>query len=451
MPSLDVSRLGRLAAAGAAAGALTFLIFNSWMIQVESGGGLGAGLLEMIRSGFVSFLSSLVLSGFFAAAAGGMLLLIDEIGSPPRRIAAKVLLALGVGALVGTVSGFVAQFLFGLIGMLSLISGMFGSVLLVIGRAAAWALIGGGAGAGIGYALGSRPRAALSAFGGLIGGFAGGLLFELLGWITGAGSAGRFAGFTLMGMTTGAAIALFEDVVKQSWVTVLSGPKEGKTYILTKPITTVGRDELADIPLFGAPGVAKGHACLSMADSVVTLETAPGENATVNGAQVQNARLNDWDVVTIGAFSLRFHQKATQQQPARASAAVQQKRFDPAAQAPPQPAYTPCDRTDYSRAAIAKEALVLTVAVGPHAGRTLQFGPGSVGIGREAGCAIHLPQDTMVSRSHAQITWTGSNWSITDLGSTNGLYVNGARVTQHLLKPGDQVGVGETVIRVDAA
>ena len=95
--------------------------------------------------------------------------------------------------------------------------------------------------------------------------------------------------------------------------------------------------------------------------------------------------------------------------------------------------------------------MVLSVVSGPHQGQSFSFGPGTIQIGREAGCDVLLPEDSMVSRNHAQISWTGSNWSIADLASTNGLFVNGARVTQQTLNVGDQIKVGQTTLRVDGA
>lgn len=49
-------------------------------------------------------------------------------------------------------------------------------------------------------------------------------------------------------------------------------------------------------------------------------------------------------------------------------------------------------------------------------------------IGRSPGCQIMLGEDS-VSGSHAEITWDGANFVVHDLGSTNGTWVNGQRVT----------------------
>jgi len=51
-------------------------------------------------------------------------------------------------------------------------------------------------------------------------------------------------------------------------------------------------------------------------------------------------------------------------------------------------------------------------------------------------------EDRRVSRLHAVLVSTGGNWSVRDEGSTNGVFVNGRRVTQHALRNGDQLSLG---------
>jgi predicted component of type VI protein secretion system len=70
-------------------------------------------------------------------------------------------------------------------------------------------------------------------------------------------------------------------------------------------------------------------------------------------------------------------------------------------------------------------------------------------IGRE-GCEVNL-MDPEVSRRHATIRDQGGSLAIEDLGSTNGTYVNGARISVvTLLKDGDEVRLGNTVWSIRA-
>lgn len=66
-------------------------------------------------------------------------------------------------------------------------------------------------------------------------------------------------------------------------------------------------------------------------------------------------------------------------------------------------------------------------------------------IGRMEGADIVL-SDPAVSRRHAEIHREGDEWSVVDLGSTNGTEVNGKRVNRHRLNPGDRIAFGESVL-----
>ncbi|MDD7522568.1 MAG: FHA domain-containing protein, partial [Clostridiales bacterium] len=59
-------------------------------------------------------------------------------------------------------------------------------------------------------------------------------------------------------------------------------------------------------------------------------------------------------------------------------------------------------------------------------------------IGRNTDNLIVYPQ-LYVSRHHASLLWDGNNWIIEDKKSTNGVYVNGRRVTQKSLCIGDVI------------
>jgi len=79
----------------------------------------------------------------------------------------------------------------------------------------------------------------------------------------------------------------------------------------------------------------------------------------------------------------------------------------------------------------------------------LGFEPTS--IGRHGDNEIILP-DGQVSRHHAEIVMQGGRWLIADLGSANGTYVNGKRLTgPQVLNHGDLIRVGQTQFRVEIA
>src|SRR4051812_48360151 len=82
-------------------------------------------------------------------------------------------------------------------------------------------------------------------------------------------------------------------------------------------------------------------------------------------------------------------------------------------------------------------------------GREQTLSAGST-IGRE-GCDVNL-MDPEVSRRHATIVDSGGSLAIEDLGSTNGTFVNGSRITAvTVLSDGDEVRLGNTVWSIRGA
>jgi pSer/pThr/pTyr-binding forkhead associated (FHA) protein len=76
----------------------------------------------------------------------------------------------------------------------------------------------------------------------------------------------------------------------------------------------------------------------------------------------------------------------------------------------------------------------------------LQLGPRrTVVVGRSRSCDLRLPGSD-ASRRHAEITGNAQGFTLFDLGSTNGTFVNGERVQERPLKPGDRIEIGGSTI-----
>jgi len=96
---------------------------------------------------------------------------------------------------------------------------------------------------------------------------------------------------------------------------------------------------------------------------------------------------------------------------------------------------------DYGR----KSRSVLEIIQGPDSGRTFILEGNEYHMGRHAQCEIVL-NDAEVSRRHLKISQAGDDWIVDDLGSTNGTWLNGQRITKQKISPGDRVEIGETVL-----
>jgi hypothetical protein len=84
-------------------------------------------------------------------------------------------------------------------------------------------------------------------------------------------------------------------------------------------------------------------------------------------------------------------------------------------------------------------------------GKRYAVGPGGATIGRSRECDIVL-SDSNVSRRHAELRPRGDGWTVTDLGSTNGVRVNGRDLRPNEpqpLQPGDRVDVGTVDARFE--
>jgi len=83
-------------------------------------------------------------------------------------------------------------------------------------------------------------------------------------------------------------------------------------------------------------------------------------------------------------------------------------------------------------------------------GRAHTVSPTGVVIGRSRECDLRV-SDGNASRRHAEVTQDGEAWLVTDLGSTNGTFVNrGRRLlpgAPQVLTDGDEIIVGKTFLR----
>lgn len=148
---------------------------------------------------------------------------------------------------------------------------------------------------------------------------------------------------------------------------------------------------------------------------VSTEREAEGEKRTVNSKQLEIAWLLDEELVELSG-EVTGEQKA-------GDVVGQDLRLPPGVNA------------------------VLEVVAGSDLGKVYRFTRGNVSIGRRIG---EVPlTDVEVSRRHAVIEVFGRQMIfLRDLGSTNGTYHNGRKVSLAQLEPGDTVGVGKTVLKL---
>ena len=306
-------------------------------------------------------------------------------------------------------------------------------------------------------------------------------------------------------------IGIIEALSRSAWLRLELGRNEGKEWVLDKPVMVLGRFERADIPLFGDNSVSPQHAIIQkQGGSYVLVDQGSQIGIGHNGNRVQQAQLSHGDVIQIGTFNLRFQMRNSKapnkgpepnrgvvyprgpvtaapgtpyggQQPAAASqlmtpsqVAMQQQQMgqQPMGQQPMQPTmmnpgmqptqmnpmqqpYMPMDPT----VAVPAQGFQPTVAVQPGMSNLVAMDGPLLGqrfplnmpieLGRECQ-QVPMAFDTSASRKHARIEPSGPFVNVTDLGSTNGTFVNGQRVTNATAKNGDIVKVGATNFRIES-
>ena len=188
------------------------------------------------------------------------------------------------------------------------------------------------------------------------------------------------------------------------------------------PAYWIGRDPAADVAV-DEPLVSWRHAVLKVADGQWLLEDAGSTNGTfADGQRIQRVEITDSCQVRLG------HPEAGPVVSCSITAAP-----DPGAPAiPPRTAVWPGQRTG--------SADRHPSAILPLPARVLQIG--------RADDNDMVVADLRVSRHHAELRRSGGKYEIADLGSQNGTFVNGQRITQATVTEADVIGIGVATFRL---
>ena len=457
--------------AGAAVGLLTGLVTESFAPQTINAPGWDRWEQLVI----------LMFGGLLGAVVGGL----DGLS---RGGAVWVWRGLGIAAILGIVgatfgAGLGGGIANGILGPSWPVTGalparMLGRILVFVG-------IGAFVGAGIGGSSLNMRKLIQGATGGLLGGAVAGALFDPIGGVLGAailsmrgqtegevGGPSRIVSWIVLGAMVALMIGLVERLTRKAWLRADFGRNEFKEWPLDAVQNFVGRGETCHVILRGDPQIAPVHASITKQGAhYVVADAGTPVGTFVNGHRIAQASLNPGDVVQIGSFALRFLTKSTQaayaphmQAPAQGStpypapqpilqAPMPQTSMTPYAmptQPIPQAPYgMPPGPTGQPTVAFptAPVGPTLVALDGPHAGRRFPVTM-PIEIGREAS-GIALTGDANASRRHASVAPSPGGLQVSDLGSTNGTYVDGARVQTAVARPGSTIRVGSTTFRVE--
>ena len=94
---------------------------------------------------------------------------------------------------------------------------------------------------------------------------------------------------------------------------------------------------------------------------------------------------------------------------------------------------------------MASQSYQLVMRVGPSPGKVFALSTNEVVLGRDIDNEVVI-NDAEISRRHTRLLNQEGGYVVEDLGSTNGTFVNGQKITgSHVLEPGQTIRLGENV------
>ena len=228
---------------------------------------------------------------------------------------------------------------------------------------------------------------------------------------------------------------------------ITKGHGEGKRFPLENLSVFEGGRALGSHIYLKDDSVAHCHFRIYRKDgeySIYDLGTSKG--TLVNGRRTEKTVLASGDRIQIGEVELRFDLDPAPAQPAPSAGPGERTETPsaPAGAAPPPP--TPA-RDQSAREHTAQPSLV--IIDGKDKGMTFSLkGKERFKIGRAMSSDLKL-SDGKISREHCVVEAVRDHHIIIDLESSNGTVVNGERVKKTVLKEGDYIRLGFTMLKYD--
>jgi hypothetical protein len=238
-----------------------------------------------------------------------------------QRALTSAVVGLGIGFAGGLVSFIAASIIFAIMANLALsfeknpqpneMPHGFALLMLMMGRAAAWAVAAIPAGIGQGIALRERKVVLNGLLGGVLGGLLGGLLFDPISLVfttaDGQATASRGVGFAVIGILVGLFVGLVEQWTKTAWLLMKAGPLAGKQFVLYRNPTVLGSSPKADVYLFKDDAIEPRHALIHNRGGRFEIEDCETPDGTyVNGIPITKRILQPGDQIVLGKTVLEF-------------------------------------------------------------------------------------------------------------------------------------------------
>lgn len=204
----------------------------------------------------------------------------------------------------------------------------------------------------------------------------------------------------------------------------------------------LGRDESADIRVDDKK-VSRRHATFKLDQGEPWVEDLGSSNGVrLNGKRIdKRARLTHSDKIRVGGFQISLKVAAELTGASVGQTARPEGASMPASVAGVSPTRAAPKVIEKAPQRPKEDLPQLTAMDPPVAGRVFVLHRGENIIGRLEECDVPI-LDGSVSRQHARLVFARDRVTATDLGSSNGIFVNGVRVDMAELAPGDTLKVG---------
>ncbi|MCZ6796308.1 MAG: FHA domain-containing protein [Planctomycetota bacterium] len=224
---------------------------------------------------------------------------------------------------------------------------------------------------------------------------------------------------------------------------------------LDVPVISIGRGSENQIVLKDQSS-SRRHCRVSTTPQGVVLEDLDSANGTLlNGEAVTRSFLEEGDEFRVGSavitFQLRSVPSPGEMGPGETGESTESRSSTPGSR---EPATTPAPsprteapssaKTVASGEAPAPGGATLRCIDGPLKDRSFSLEPGPFVMGRHPSCNLPL-KDQKVSSRHARIVREGADLVVEDLGSKNGVWVDGRKVSRRILVSGSEVVIGRFV------
>jgi len=199
---------------------------------------------------------------------------------------------------------------------------------------------------------------------------------------------------------------------------------------LSKDETKIGRAKSNDI-ILSDPTVSRVHAVIISDKGKLSLLDKSSSDTFINNVKVSRKELHIDDMITIGPYSIFPREYKYDEEKPELQTTCHEKTL----------AFSLLPDED-KKSFLLKHASLAYIK-GPEEGHRYKIDKEKITFGKNDDNDLVL-NDEFVSRHHGEISFSKGEFFIRDLGSRNGIFINGKRVKGSIIESGSRIEIGKT-------